>query len=184
LKATKHIARVDECKPLPRRKRIAGRSLHAQHDQIMNEWTVSVREGGDITWPRLSSALSHSGSGLSTGQDLRTRPFLDRKAKLTRLSARVDAQQHALSDVDTRLAQIDGAIAEVTKRGRTNGALDPIQHKARAELLAKRQREANVLTGLKTEQAAAAAQAHQVEVRRSCMWLSCSAARRSRPSAG
>jgi hypothetical protein len=57
---------------------------------------------------------------------------------------RIDAQSHALGDVDTRLAQIDGAIAEMTKRGRTNGALDAInsQRKARAELVARRQREA------------------------------------------
>jgi hypothetical protein len=38
------------------------------------------------------------------------------------------------------------------------------QRKARAELVAQRQREADVLTGLKTEQAAAAAKAHAVEV--------------------
>jgi len=82
------------------------------------------------------------------------------------LAARIEVQTHALADVDTRLAQIDGAIAEMTKRGRANGALDAInsQRKARAELVAQRQREADVLTGLKTEQAAAAAKAHAVEV--------------------
>ncbi len=43
----------------------------------------------------------------------------------------------------------------MTKRGRTNGALDAInsQRKARAELVAQRQREAEILTGLKVEQA-------------------------------
>jgi hypothetical protein len=82
------------------------------------------------------------------------------------IAARIDAQTHALADVDTRLSQIDGAIAEMTKRGRTNGAFDAInsQRKARSELVAQRQREAEVLTGLKTEQAAAMAKAHQVEV--------------------
>jgi hypothetical protein len=82
------------------------------------------------------------------------------------IAARIEAQTHALADVDTRLSQIDGAIAEMTKRGRTNGALDAItsQRKSRAELVAQRQREAEMLTGLKTEQAAAAAKAHQVEV--------------------
>jgi hypothetical protein len=82
------------------------------------------------------------------------------------LAARIDAQNHALADVDTLLARIDGAIAEMTKRGRTNGALDAIssQRKARAELVVQRQHEADALTGLKTEQAAAAAKAHQVEV--------------------
>jgi hypothetical protein len=38
------------------------------------------------------------------------------------------------------------------------------QRKSRAELVAQRQREAEMLTGLKTEQAAAAAKAHAVEV--------------------
>jgi hypothetical protein len=82
------------------------------------------------------------------------------------LATRIDAQTHALADVDTRLAQIDGAIAEMTKRGRTNGELDAInsQRKARAELVVQRQYEADVLTGLKTERAAAAAKAHAVEI--------------------
>jgi hypothetical protein len=54
----------------------------------------------------------------------------------------------------------------MTKRGRTNGALDAInsQRKVRAEPVAQRQREADVLTSLETEQAAAAAKAHQVKV--------------------
>jgi hypothetical protein len=66
---------------------------------------------------------------------------------------------HALANVDTRLSQIDGAIAEMTKRVRTNGVLDAInsQRKARAELVTQRRREAEALTRLKTEQAAAAA---------------------------
>jgi hypothetical protein len=42
----------------------------------------------------------------------------------------------SLADLDTRLSQIDGAIAEMTKRGRSNGALDAInsQRRASAEL--------------------------------------------------
>jgi len=54
----------------------------------------------------------------------------------------------------------------MTKRGRTNGALDAInsQRTVRAALVVQRQHEAGVLTNLKTEQAAAAAKAHQVEV--------------------
>jgi hypothetical protein len=49
---------------------------------------------------------------------------------------------------------------------RADGALDAVnsQRKARAELVAQRQREADVLTGLKTEQTAAVAKAHPVEV--------------------
>ena len=41
------------------------------------------------------------------------------------------------------------------KRGRTNGAIDAInsERRARAELVAQRHREAELLTGLKTEQA-------------------------------
>jgi len=101
---------------------------------------------------------AHFGDRISTAGAVET--------EAATLAARIDAQSHALADVDTRLAQIDGAIAEMTKRGRTNGALDAInsQRKARAELVAQRQREAGVLTGLKTEQAAAAAKAHAVEV--------------------
>jgi hypothetical protein len=88
------------------------------------------------------------------------------QTKATTIAVRIDAQTHALADVDTQLAQIDGAIEEMTKRGRANGALDAInsQRKARAELVAQRQRKADVLADLKTEQAAAAAKAHQVEV--------------------
>jgi len=103
------------------------------------------------------------------------------------IAARIDAQTHALADVDTRLSQIDGAIAEMTKRGRTN-ALDAInsQRKARADLVAQRQREAEILTGLKTEQAAAVARVMRSRSRRhrSCTWRSCSAARRSRRFGG
>jgi len=52
------------------------------------------------------------------------------------------------------------------KRGRTNGAIDAVnsERRARAELVAQRHREAELLTGLKTEQATAAAKAHAVEV--------------------
>jgi hypothetical protein len=64
--------------------------------------------------------------------------------------------------------------ADPTKRLRTNGALDAInsQRKAPAELVAQRQREADVLTGLKTEQAAAAPglMRSRSRRRRSCMW--------------
>jgi hypothetical protein len=50
------------------------------------------------------------------------------------IAARIDAQTHVLADVDTRLSQIDGAIAEMTKRGRTNGALDAIASQRKAVL--------------------------------------------------
>jgi hypothetical protein len=60
-------------------------------------------------------------------------PFGDRtnaagsiETETATIAARIDAQRHALADVGTRLAQIDGAIAETTKRGRANGALDAI----------------------------------------------------------
>jgi hypothetical protein len=102
--------------------------------------------------------VAHFGDRMATTGAIQT--------KATTIAVRIDAQTHALADVDTQLAQIDGAIEEMTKRGRANGALDAInsQRKVRAELVAQRQRKTDVLADLKTEQAAAAAKAHQVEV--------------------
>jgi MarR family len=80
------------------------------------------------------------------------------------LDARVEMQAHAVSDLDARVAQIDAAIAEATKRGRTASALNIIegQRKARGELVSERQREANTLTSLRTERATVAAKGKTV----------------------
>jgi hypothetical protein len=52
------------------------------------------------------------------------------------------------------------------KRGRTNGAIDAINSERSAVLSwsPQQHREAELLTGLKTEQATAAAKAHTIEV--------------------
>jgi hypothetical protein len=81
------------------------------------------------------------------------------------LDARMEMQAHAVADLDARIAQIDAAIAEATKRGRTAAALNIIegQRKARSELVAERQREAGALASLRTERATVAARGKAVE---------------------
>ncbi len=81
------------------------------------------------------------------------------------LAARIDVQAHAVADLDRRLSQIDSAIEEAAKRGRTNTALSAIdgQKKARASLVDERRREASTLADLKTERAALAAKGRQIE---------------------
>jgi hypothetical protein len=88
------------------------------------------------------------------------------QTEVATVSARIEAQTHALADVDSRISQIDAAIAEMTRRGRTSGAFEAMQaqRKTREALLADRRREAEVLTNLKSAQAAAAAKAHAVEI--------------------
>jgi hypothetical protein len=81
------------------------------------------------------------------------------------LAARIDVQAHAVADLDRRLGQIDSAIEEAAKRGRTNTALSAIeaQRKARAGLVDERRREATALADLKAERAALAAKGRRIE---------------------
>jgi hypothetical protein len=81
------------------------------------------------------------------------------------LAARVDAQAHAVTDLDARVAQIDATIAEATRRGRTNTALAAMeaQKKARAGLVEERKREAGALAALKAERAIVVARGRQIE---------------------
>jgi hypothetical protein len=81
------------------------------------------------------------------------------------LAARIDVQAHAVADLDRRLGQIDSAIEEAAKRGRTNTALTAIaeQRKARAGLVDERRREAGTLADLKAERAALIAKGRQIE---------------------
>jgi hypothetical protein len=81
------------------------------------------------------------------------------------LAARIDVQAHTVADLDRRLGQIDSAIEEAAKRGRTTTALTAIegQRKARAEIAGQRQREATALADLKAERAALAAKGRQIE---------------------
>jgi hypothetical protein len=81
------------------------------------------------------------------------------------LAARIDVQAHTVADLDRRLGQIDSAIEEAAKRGRTNAALSAIegQRKARAALAGERQREASTVASLKAERAALGAKGRQIE---------------------
>jgi hypothetical protein len=81
------------------------------------------------------------------------------------LAAHIDVQAHTVADLDRRLGQIDSAIEEAAKRGRTNAALSAIdgQRKARAALAGERQREASTLADLKAERAALGAKGRQIE---------------------
>jgi hypothetical protein len=81
------------------------------------------------------------------------------------LAARVEFAAHNVVDLDRRLGQIDGAIEEATRRGKTNAALSAIegQKKARAGLAGERQREGATLADLKAERASVAAQGRRIE---------------------
>jgi hypothetical protein len=78
---------------------------------------------------------------------------------------RLNVQAHKVVDLDRRLGQIDTAIEEAAKRGRTNAALSAMegQKRARAALVDERNREADTLATLKAERASAAAKGRQIE---------------------
>jgi hypothetical protein len=82
------------------------------------------------------------------------------------LTARTEVQSHTVADLDNRLGQIDAAIGEMVKRGRTGGALEAIgaQRKAREALVSQRRREAEVFANLKSEAGAIAARSRKIEV--------------------
>jgi hypothetical protein len=81
------------------------------------------------------------------------------------LAARIDVQAHAVADLDRRLGQIDFAIEEAAKRGRTTTALTAIaaQRKSREALVGQRRAEASTLADLKAERSALAAKGRQIE---------------------
>jgi hypothetical protein len=81
------------------------------------------------------------------------------------LAARIDVAAHIVADLDRRLGQIDGAVEEAARRGRTNAALSAIaeQRKAREGLAGQRQREGAALADLKTERAALSAKGRRIE---------------------
>jgi len=72
---------------------------------------------------------------------------------------------HNVADLDRRLNQVDVAIEEAAKRGKTNAALSAMegQRKARGALADQRQREASTLADLKAERAALGAKGRQIE---------------------
>src|SRR5262249_54192551 len=71
------------------------------------------------------------------------------------VDARIGVQASLVSDLDRRLAQIDGAVEKATQRGRSASAmaLADQQRKIRAELVAQRTAEAKKLAELKVESA-------------------------------
>jgi hypothetical protein len=79
--------------------------------------------------------------------------------------ARIEAQTHVVEDLDKRIGQIDLAVEEATKRGRTRSAmtLADDQRRNRDVLVAQRQREAASLVTLKTDQAQVQAESRRVE---------------------
>jgi hypothetical protein len=81
------------------------------------------------------------------------------------LMARIDVQAHAVADLDRRLNQVDLAIEEAAKRGKTNTALSAIeaQKKRREALVDERKREAGALAALRTERASVVARGRQIE---------------------
>jgi hypothetical protein len=90
---------------------------------------------------------------------------LPRQSRLAELAARIEVAAHTVADLDARIAQIDSAVAEATRRGRTNAALAAMegQRRTRAGLVEDRNLEAATLAALKAERASAAARGRQVE---------------------
>jgi hypothetical protein len=75
------------------------------------------------------------------------------------LAGKIDVQTHVVADLDRRLGQIDTAIEEAAKRGKTTTALSAMesQRRARAALVDERRREAGTLAALQAERASVAA---------------------------
>jgi hypothetical protein len=75
-------------------------------------------------------------------------------------SGRIEVQQGKIADIDKRLAQIDGAVAEATKRGKTKGAMSLAedQRKQRAALSKEREQATQELANLKTQRVQTTAQ--------------------------
>jgi hypothetical protein len=82
------------------------------------------------------------------------------------LAAKTEVQTQTVADLDRRVGQIDAAIVEMVRRGRTAGALEAIgaQRKLREALVSQRRHEAETLAGLKSEAGAIAAKSRQIEV--------------------
>jgi hypothetical protein len=82
------------------------------------------------------------------------------------LAAKIEVQTQTVADLDRRAGQIDAAIAEMVRRGRTAGALEAIgaQRKLRETLVSQRRHEAETLANLKSEAGAVAAKTRQIEV--------------------
>jgi hypothetical protein len=82
------------------------------------------------------------------------------------LAAKIEVQTQTVADLDRRVGQIDAAISEMVRRGRTSGALEAIgaQRKLREALVSQRRHEADTLAALKSEAGVVAAKSRQIEV--------------------
>lgn len=85
--------------------------------------------------------------------------------KIESSEVRINAQATAVADLDRRIAQIDGAIDEATRRGRVNAAMSLAeqQRKARDALVQQRGTAASMLTTMRTERAALSGERAGVE---------------------
>ena len=81
------------------------------------------------------------------------------------LAGKIEVAAHAVADLDTRVGQIDSAVAAATQRGRTTGAMSIMdaQRRSRAGLTSERERAASALAALKAERASVAARGRQIE---------------------
>jgi len=85
--------------------------------------------------------------------------------RLEALDARVTAQTAAVADLDNRIAQIDRAVDESTKRGRVTRAINIAtqQRVTRDGLDTQRQAATATLVGLQTQRAALAGERSRIE---------------------
>jgi len=81
------------------------------------------------------------------------------------LASQIEVQSGVVADIDRRLGQIDTAIEEAAKRGKTNAALSAMesQRRARAALAGERNDAASTLAALKAKRAGVAAKGRQIE---------------------
>jgi hypothetical protein len=81
------------------------------------------------------------------------------------IAARIEMAAHNVADIDRRLGQIDPAIDEANRRGRTKAAMATMegQRKARAALAGERNETAATLANLQTERASVTARGRQIE---------------------
>jgi hypothetical protein len=85
--------------------------------------------------------------------------------RIETLDARVTAQSATIADLDSRVAQIDHAVDESTRRGRVNRAISIAtqQRATRDELDTQRQAATAMLVGLQAQRAALAGERFRVE---------------------
>jgi hypothetical protein len=81
------------------------------------------------------------------------------------LDARVEVAAYKVADLDTRVSQIDSAVAAAAQRSRIAAAMSIMeaQRRSRAGLVSERDQAVGTLAALKAERASVAAGGHQIE---------------------